>query len=111
MFSHGNQSFPDVSLENIAPISIADEALMGRPGVGGEVDLSGSGEEQRICIRGPGLSEKGVEVASRARFSSVVINGESTSWLLGQEAELNGAAPARRRGGGRFGLAHLSLGL
>ncbi|NRB73116.1 MAG: hypothetical protein HRU46_02035 [Verrucomicrobiales bacterium] len=90
---------PDVSLENIAPISIADEALMGRPGVGGEVDLSGSGEEQRIWIRGPGLSEKGVEVASRARFSSVVIDGESKCWLLGEEAESTALYLASRRGG------------
>ena len=78
---------PDLHLENVAPISIADQAFARLPKVRSEVDLPRSGEKHRARIQGGGLCEKGVEVASKARFSSVVIDGESRCWLLGEENE------------------------
>ena len=94
---------PDLHLEDVAPVSIADQAFARLPKVRSEVDLPGSGEEHRARIQGGGLCEKGAEVTSKARFSSVVIDGESRLWLLGEENESTAIYLARPwRGGEAF---------
>ncbi|MGB0152676.1 MAG: hypothetical protein ACPGFB_01495 [Verrucomicrobiales bacterium] len=91
---------PDLHLENVAPISNADQAFARLPKVRSEADLPESGEEHRARIQGGGLGEQGVEVSSQARFSSVVIDGESRCWLLGEENELTAVYLARPESGG-----------